>query len=60
MHNVFTITTNIQGGVLQKKSSETLKQNPWKIAQKNFIFSKVAGSKNEFIETDFSRYLLKV
>ena len=28
VHNLFTITTNIQGAVLKKKSSRTLKQNP--------------------------------
>ena len=28
VHNLFTITTNIEGGVLLKKSSETFKQNP--------------------------------
>ena len=28
VQNLFTITANIQGGVLSKKSSETVKQNP--------------------------------
>ena len=59
MHNLFTVTTNIQVGVLWKKSCETFKQNPWKISPKKFIFSKVAGSKNEFICTYFSRFLSK-
>ena len=50
MHNLFTITTNIQVVVLWKKVfSETFEQNPWKMPKKKFIFSKVAGSKNEFI-----------
>ena len=62
MHNLFTIATNIEGGVRWnieggvrwnieggvrwKKFSETSKQNPLKISKKKFIFSKVAGSKN--------------
>ena len=28
VHDLFTITTNIQEGLLEKKSSETFKQNP--------------------------------
>ena len=36
------------------------KQNYEKVPKKMFIFSKVAGSKNEFIRTYFSRFLLKV
>ena len=28
VHNIFTVTANIEGGVLLKKSSETFKQNP--------------------------------
>ena len=28
MHNLFTITANIEGGALLRKSSETFKQNP--------------------------------
>ena len=42
------------------KSSGTFKQNPWKIPKKKFIFNKVADSKNEFIHTNFLRFLLKV
>ena len=68
MHNVFT--TNIQGGVLQNESSETFKQNPWKIPKSNFFskdnhfksFNKVAGSITEFVNkfsTCLSRFLLK-
>ena len=34
---------------------EKFNQNPWKIPQKKFIFSKAAGSKNEFIQMYFSR-----
>ena len=60
VHNLFTITANIKEGVLWKKSSETFKQSPWKIPKKKFRFSKVAGSKNEFIHICFSRILLKV
>ena len=57
MHNLFTITTNIQGGVLWKKSSETLN----KILEKHLrFFSKIAGSKNELSHTYFSSILLKV
>ena len=41
------VTTNIQGGVLWEKSSETIKQNPWKIPKNEFIFTYVADSKNE-------------
>ena len=59
MHNLFTITTNIEGGVLLKKSSETFKQNPWKIPKKNFFFSKVARSKNEFIHMCFQGFCYK-
>ena len=36
-----------------------LKQNPKKYLRK-VVVSKVAGSKNEFIQTYFSRFLLKV
>ena len=58
MHNPLTITRNIQGGgVLWKKTSETCKQNPTKISKKKFIFSKVTGSKNEFIHMYFPRIL---
>ena len=53
MHNICTITANIEGGVVSKKSSETFKQNPWKIAKKKFIFSEVAGSENELIHVFF-------
>ena len=60
VHNLFTITENMQEGVLWKKSSETFKQSPWKIPKKKFSFSKVTGSKNEFIHTYFSSFLLKV
>ena len=28
VHNLFTITANVVGGVVLKKSSETFKQNP--------------------------------
>ena len=38
---------------MKKKSSETFKQNPWKIPKKKLIFSKVAGSKNEFKDAYF-------
>ena len=55
MQNLFTVSTNIQGGVVWKKSFETFKQNPSNTPKKKFIFSKVAGSKNESIHT-----LLKV
>ena len=58
VHDLFTITANIEGGVLSEKSSETFKQNPWKITQKMLLFSKVARSKNEFIHMCFSRFLL--
>ena len=37
-----------------------MKQNPRKIPKKKFIFSKVAGSKNEFIHMYFQSFLLKV
>ena len=60
MYNLFTVTTNIEGGVLWKKYSETFKQSPWKIPKKKLIFSKVAGSKNEFTHMYLSRFLLKV
>ena len=53
MHHVFTIATNIRGGVLKKKTSETFKQNPCKIPQKNFIFSKVTDSKNDLFTRIF-------
>ena len=53
MHNLFTNTANIQGGVLSKKYSETFKHNPWKMPKKKLIFSKVARSKNEFIPALF-------
>ena len=53
MHNLFTITANIEGCVLSKKSSETIKENPWKISKKKFFFSKVAHSENEFIHMCF-------
>ena len=35
VHNLFT--TNIQVGVLWNKSSETFKQNPWKIPKIIFL-----------------------
>ena len=65
MHNIFTITTNIQADVkiwkFHGKGSplELLK----KILEKYLTKSsqeKVAGSKNEFIHTYFSRLLLKI
>ena len=40
VHNLFTITTNVQRSVLWKKSSKTFKQSPWKIPKIKFIFSK--------------------
>ena len=33
VNNVSPNTTNIQGGVLEKKSFETFKQNSWKMPQ---------------------------
>ena len=60
MHNLFTITANIEGSVLSKKSSETFKQNPWKIPKKKFFFSKVERSKNEFIHMCFQGFYYKV
>ena len=53
MHNLFALTTNIQGGALWKKFSGTSKQNPWKILKKKFIFNKVAVSKNSFFTRIF-------
>ena len=44
VHNLFTITTNIQG-VVRKKSSETLNKILEKYLRKKFIFSKVTSSK---------------
>ena len=46
--------TNIQEDILWKQSSETFKQNPRKIPTKKFIFSKVEGSKNDFIHAFFN------
>ena len=60
VRNLFTTTTNIRGGILWKKSSETFKQNPLKIPKKKVIFSKATGSNNKFIHAYFSRFLLKV
>ena len=60
MYNLFTITTDVPEVILLKKSTETFKENPCEIPKKKFIFSRVAGSKNEFIHTDFSRFFLKV
>ena len=60
MCSVYTIASNIEGGVLWKKFSETFKQNPWEIYEKKFSFSKVAGAKNEFMHAYFSRFLLKI
>ena len=59
MHNLFTITANIEGGVLSKKSSETFKQNLGKIPKKKFFFSEVARSKNEFIHMCFQDFCYK-
>ena len=60
VYNLFIITTNMQRGVLWKKSSKTFKQSPWKIPTKKFIFSKGAGSKNEFIHSYYWMLLLKL
>ena len=59
MYNLFTITTNIPEVILLKKSTETFKENPCEIPKKKFIFSRVAGSKNEFIHTHFPRSFIK-
>ena len=56
-HNLFT--TNIKGSVLWSKSSETLSKILEKCIRKSF-FSKVSGSKNEFLHTYLPRILLKV
>ena len=50
-HAQSTASKNINEEFFWKKTSESLKQNPWKIPKKKFIFSKVAGSKNELIQT---------
>ena len=51
MQDLFTITTNIDGGVrvLRKKSSQTLNKILEKYLRKNPLFIKVVGSKEEFI-----------
>ena len=36
--DLFTITSNIEGGVLWKKSSKYTKQNTWIIPEKKLIF----------------------
>ena len=58
MHNVFTITINIQGVLFCKKRSslKLLNKILEKIPQKNFIFSKVTDSKNEFIHIFFKAF----
>ena len=37
VHNILTITTDIQGGGLWKKSSQVFKENSWNIPKKKFI-----------------------
>ena len=59
VHNLFTITTSIQGDVLCKKSSKTLNKILEKYLWKSSVFIKVAGSKKQFIHKYFSRILLK-
>ena len=56
MHSLSTITADMQGDVMWKKSSDTFHQNTWKIPKKKLLFSKFAGSKNEFLHTYFSRF----
>ena len=58
VHNLFTITTNVQRSVLWKKSSKTFKQSPWKIPKIKFILVKLNWI--EFIHMCFSSFLLKV
>ena len=41
VHNLSTITTNIRGGALQKKSLKTFKQNPWKYLNKSSFLVKL-------------------
>ena len=60
VHNLLTITANIQGGVPWKISSETLSKPLKKYLRKSSFFSEVADSKNKFIHTYFSKILLKV
>ena len=62
LHNLYsyTITKNKQRVLLWKKPPETFKQKSLKLPKKKFIFSKVAGFKNEFIYTYFSKFMLKV
>ena len=44
----------------RERSPPKIEQNSKKMPKKKFIFSKVAGSKSEFIQMCFSRLLLKV
>ena len=56
VHNLFTITTIVQEGVPWKKSSETFKEKTRIIPQKKSFFSKIAGSKNQLIDTYLLRF----
>ena len=49
MQNLFTVTKNIQGGVLRKKSSKTLNKILNNYIRKLPFFIQVAGSKKESI-----------
>ena len=61
VYNLFTITTNtVYNEIFCERSPLKLKQNLSRIFKKKFIFSKVPDSRNEFIPTYFSRFLLKV
>ena len=51
IHNLFTITANIQGGVLLKSPLKLLNKILEKYLKKKKLFSKVEGSKNTFPHT---------
>ena len=54
--NLVTITTNIQGCVLWKKSPETLNKILETHLRKRSLFSKVSGSKNELFTHNFKNF----